>query len=178
MLGPDAVRPLNLVFMKKTAPPSRSLTPKRKDGTLSSNTAGTRRGRSRSPARGSGTPKRGQQAINPSMYPKLETRPGARSPVRSSRPNPSKPTEGVPSLAEAGRRSKALAEEALAEAGRRSKTPQRGPNPSKPTEGVVSSRAAGKSLSKAGALAEAGRRSKTPQRGPKLTKLMAAKAEK
>ena len=169
MLGPDAVRPLNLVFMKKTAPPSRSLTPKRKDGsaaraTLSntSNTAATRRGRSRSPARGSGTPKRGQQAINPSMYPKLETRPGARSPVRSSRPSPSKPTEGVPSLAEAGRRSK---------------TPQRGPNPSKPTEGVVSSRAAGKSLSKAGALAEAGRRSKTPQRGPKLTKLMAAKAE-
>ena len=34
MLGPDAVRPLNLVFMKKTAPPSRSLTPKRKDGNL------------------------------------------------------------------------------------------------------------------------------------------------
>ena len=32
MLGPDAVRPLNLVFMKKTAPPSRPLTPKRKDG--------------------------------------------------------------------------------------------------------------------------------------------------
>ena len=146
-------------------------------GTLSSNTAATRRGRSRSPARGSGTPKEGQ-AINPSMYPKLETRPGARSPVRSSRPSPSKPTEGIPSLAEAGRRSKALAEEALAEAGRRSKTPQRGPNPSKPTEGVVSSRAAGNSLSKAGALAEAGRRSKTPQRGPKLTKLMAAKAEK
>ena len=108
-------------------------------GTLSSNTAATRRGRSRSPARGSGTPKEGQQAINPSMYPKLETRPGARSPVRSSRPSPSKPTEGIPSLAEAGRRSKALAEEALA---------------------------------------EAGRRSKTPQRGPKLTKLMAAKAEK